>query len=151
MRLNSIKPSVGATKNRKRVGRGIGSGTGKTCGRGHKGQKSRAGGFHKVGFEGGQMPLHRRLPKRGFKSMKSFFTQQIRLGDIDRLGISIVNLSELKKCGLVSSSTRNVKIFLSGSIKKPIKVQDIPVSSGVKVAIEKAGGSIESTKEKESK
>ena len=151
MRLNSIKPSVGATKNRKRVGRGIGSGTGKTCGRGHKGQKSRAGGFHKVGFEGGQMPLHRRLPKRGFKSMKSFFTQQIRLGDIDRLGISIVNLSELKKCGVVSPLTRNVKIFLSGSIKKPIKVQDIPVSSGVKVAIEKAGGSIESTKEKESK
>ena len=151
MRLNSIKPSVGATKNRKRVGRGIGSGTGKTCGRGHKGQKSRAGGFHKIGFEGGQMPLHRRLPKRGFKSMKSFFTQQIRLGDIDRLGISIVNLSELKKCGLVSSSTRNVKIFLSGSIKKPIKVQDIPVSNGVKLAIEKAGGSIESTKEKESK
>ena len=151
MRLNSIKPAVGATKNRKRVGRGIGSGAGKTCGRGHKGQKSRAGGFHKVGFEGGQMPLHRRLPKRGFKSMKSFFTQQIRLGDIDRLGISIVNLSELKKCGLVSSLTRNVKIFLSGSINKPIKVLDIPVSSGVKAAIEKAGGSIENTKEKESK
>ena len=151
MRLNSIKPSVGATKNRKRVGRGIGSGTGKTCGRGHKGQKSRAGGFHKVGFEGGQMPLHRRLPKRGFKSMKSFFTRQIRLGDIDRLGISIVSLSELKKCGAVPSLTRDVKIFLSGSIKKPIKVLDIPVSSGVKAAIEKAGGSIESTKEKESK
>ena len=151
MRLNSIKPSVGATKNRKRVGRGIGSGTGKTCGRGHKGQKSRAGGFHKVGFEGGQMPLHRRLPKRGFKSMKSFFTRQIRLGDIDRLGISIVSLSELKKCGAVSSLTRDVKIFLSGSIKKPIKVQDISVSSGAKVAIEKAGGSIESTKDKESK
>ena len=151
MRLNSIKPSVGATKNRKRVGRGIGSGTGKTCGRGHKGQKSRAGGFHKVGFEGGQMPLHRRLPKRGFKSMKSFFTQQIRLGDIDRLGISVVNLSELKKSGAVSSLTRNVKIFLSGSIKKPIKVQDISVSSGAKLAIEKAGGSIESTLNKESK
>ena len=149
MRLNSIKPSVGATKNRKRVGRGVGSGTGKTCGRGHKGQKSRAGGFHKVGFEGGQMPLHRRLPKRGFKSMKSLFTQQIRLGDIDRLGISIVNLSELKKCGAVSSLTRHVKIFLSGSINKPIKVQDIRVSSGVRLAIEKAGGSIESTKETE--
>ena len=149
MRLNSIKPAVGATKNRKRVGRGIGSGTGKTCGRGHKGQKSRAGGFHKVGFEGGQMPLYRRLPKRGFKSMKSLFTQQIRLGDIDGLGISIVNLSELKKCGIVSSSTRNVKIFLSGSIKKSIKVQDIPVSRGVKIAIEKAGGSIENTKEKQ--
>ena len=151
MRLNTIKPSVGATKNRKRVGRGIGSGSGKTCGRGHKGQKSRAGGFHKVGFEGGQMPLHRRLPKRGFKSMKSLFTQQIRLGDIDRLGISIVNLSELKKCGAVPSLTRNVKIFLSGSIKKPVKVQDIPVSKGVKVAIEKAGGSVERTKGKESK
>ena len=151
MRLNSIKPSVGATKNRKRVGRGIGSGTGKTCGRGHKGQKSRAGGFHKVGFEGGQMPLHRRLPKRGFESMKSSFTQQIRLGDIDRLGISIVSLPELKKCGAVPSLTRNVKIFLSGSIKKPIKVQDISVSSGAKLAIEKAGGSIESIKDKESK
>ena len=151
MRLNSIKPAVGATKNRKRVGRGIGSGTGKTCGRGHKGQKSRAGGFHKVGFEGGQMPLHRRLPKRGFKSMKSLFTQQIRLGDIDHLGISIINLSELKKCGAVPSLTRNVKIFLSGSIKKPITIQGIPVSSGVKAAIEKAGGSIEGTKEKESK
>ena len=149
MRLNSIKPSVGATKNRKRVGRGIGSGTGKTCGRGHKGQKSRAGGFHKVGFEGGQMPLHRRLPKRGFKSMKSLFTQQIRLGDIDRLGISIVNLPELIKCGVVPSLTRQVKIFLSGSISKPIKVQDIPVSSGVRLAIENAGGSIESTKETE--
>ena len=151
MRLNSIKPSVGATKNRKRVGRGIGSGTGKTCGRGHKGQKSRAGGFHKVGFEGGQMPLHRRLPKRGFKSMKSSFTQEIRLGDIDRLGISIVSLPELKKCGAVPSLTRNVKIFLSGSIKKPIKVQDISVSSGAKLAIEKAGGSIESSLNKESK
>ena len=151
MRLNSIKPSVGATKNRKRVGRGIGSGTGKTCGRGHKGQKSRAGGFHKVGFEGGQMPLHRRLPKRGFKSMKSSFTQQIRLGDIDRLGISIVSLPELKKLGAVPSLTRNVKIFLSGSIKKPIKVQDISVSSGAKLAIEKVGGSIESTIDKESK
>ena len=151
MRLNSIKPSAGATKNRKRVGRGIGSGFGKTCGRGHKGQKSRAGGFHKVGFEGGQMPLHRRLPKRGFNSMKSLFTQQIRLGDIDRLGISIVNLSELKKCGAVSSVIRNVKIFLSGSIKKPIEVQGISVSRGVKVAIEKAGGSVESTKGKESK
>ena len=151
MRLNSIKPAAGATKNRKRLGRGIGSGTGKTCGRGHKGQKSRAGGFHKVGFEGGQMPLHRRLPKRGFNSMKSLFTQRIRLGDIDRLGISIVNLSELKKCGAVPSLTRNVKIFLSGSITKPIKVQDIPVSSGAKVAIEKAGGSIETIKEKESK
>ena len=91
------------------------------------------------------------FPKRGFKSIKSLFTQQIRLGDIDRLGISTVNLTELKKCGAVSSLTRNVKIFLSGSIKKPIKVQDIPVSSGVKIAIEKAGGSIESTKEKESK
>jgi large subunit ribosomal protein L15 len=153
MRLNSIKPAVGATRNKKRVGRGIGSGTGKTCGRGHKGQKSRAGGFHKIGFEGGQMPLHRRLPKRGFKSMKSLFTQQIRLGDIDRLGISTVNLSELKKCGLVSSLTRNVKVFLSGSIKKPVKVENIKVSRGVKVAIEKAGGSIENTKEieKESK
>jgi len=151
MRLNSIKPAVGATKNRKRVGRGIGSGAGKTCGRGHKGQKSRAGGFHKVGFEGGQMPLHRRLPKRGFKSMKSLFTQQIRLGDIDRLGISIVNLSELKRCGVVSALTRNVKIFLSGSINKPIKVQDISVSSGAKVAIEKAGGSIEINKDKESR
>ena len=151
MRLNSIKPSVGATKNRKRVGRGIGSGDGKTCGRGHKGQKSRAGGFHKVGFEGGQMPLHRRLPKRGFKSMRSSFTQQIRLGDIDRLGISIVSLPELKKCGAVSSLTRSVKIFLSGSIKKPIKVQDISVSSGARLAIEKAGGSIESTLDKESK
>jgi large subunit ribosomal protein L15 len=153
MRLNSIKPAVGATRNKKRVGRGIGSGTGKTCGRGHKGQKSRAGGFHKIGFEGGQMPLHRRLPKRGFRSMKSLFTQQIRLGDIDRLGISTVNLSELKKCGLVSSLTRNVKVFLSGSIKKPVKVENIKVSRGVKVAIEKAGGSIENTKEieKESK
>ena len=148
MQLNNL---IKNNKKKIRVGRGIGSGKGKTSSRGHKGQKSRAGGFHKVGFEGGQMPLHRRLPKRGFKSMKSLFTQQIRLGDIDRLGISIVNLSELKKCGAVSSLTRNVKIFLSGSIKKPIKVQDIPVSSGAKVAIEKAGGSIESTKEKESK
>ena len=149
LKLNNIS-DIGSAKKQKRVGRGIGSGTGKTSGSGHKGQKARSGVAIK-GFEGGQMPLHRRLPKRGFKSTKSLFTQQIRLGDIDRLGISIVSLSELKKCGAVSSLTRHVKIFLSGSIKKPIKIQDIPVSSGVKVAIEKAGGSIESTKEKESK
>ena len=148
LKVHHLRPAPGAHTPKTRKGRGEGS-KGKTAGRGTKGTKAR--GTVPASFEGGQMPLHRRLPKRGFKSMKSLFTQQIRLGDIDRLGISIVNLSELKKCGAVSSLTRNVKIFLSGSIKKPVKVQDIPVSSGAKVAIEKAGGSIESTKEKESK
>ena len=151
MRLNTIKPAAGSTRNKKRVGRGLGSGSGKTCGRGHKGQKSRSGGFHKIGFEGGQMPLHRRLPKRGFKSVKSLYTEQIRLGDLDKLDISTINLSELIKCGAVRSLTRRVKIYLSGQIKKSIKVQGIAMSNAVKVAIEKAGGSIEINNKEENK
>ena len=151
MRLNTIKPAAGSTRNKKRVGRGVGSGSGKTCGRGHKGQKSRSGGFHKIGFEGGQMPLHRRLPKRGFKSVKSLYTEQIRLGDLDKFDISIINLSELINCGAVRSLTRRVKIYLSGQIKKSIKVQGIAMSNAVKVAIEKAGGSIEINNKEENK
>ena len=151
MRLNTIKSPNGATKDKRRVGRGIGSGFGKTCGRGHKGQKSRSGGFHKVGFEGGQMPLHRRLPKRGFKSMKSLYTEQLRLGEIDKLGIDIVSLSTLIKSGAVRSLTRHVKIFLSGSISKPVKFHGISTSKAVKAAIEKAGGSVEDGNEKEEK
>ena len=123
MKLNTIVDKA-SIKKPKRVGRGIGSGTGKTSGAGHKGQKSRSGVAIK-GFEGGQMPLHRRLPKRGFKSMKSLFTQQIRLGDIDRLGISTVNLSELKRCGVVSSLTSNVKIFLSGPLKSAFYLANV--------------------------
>ena len=141
MELNTIKPAAGAKKNRRRVGRGIGSGLGKTAGRGHKGQKARAGGFHKVGFEGGQMPLQRRLPKRGFLATTITKAAEVRLGDLARVE-GDVNLEGLKKAGLVPNDARRAKIILAGKLEKAVKVSGIPASKGAKAAIEKAGGSV---------
>lgn len=144
MQLNTLKPGVGSTHARKRVGRGIGSGLGKTCGRGHKGQKSRAGGFHKVGFEGGQMPLQRRLPKRGFISLARDFKAEVRLGDLARLPVDTVDMLVLKQSGLVPQLARSVRIILSGSIDKALRIAGgVAVTKGAKAAIEAAGGSVE--------
>lgn len=142
MELNELKASPGARRARKRVGRGIGSGLGKTAGRGHKGQKSRAGGFHKVGFEGGQMPLQRRLPKRGFISPKRNETAQVRLGALARLEAETIDLLELKKAGLVPSLARQAKVFLSGSVERPLRLAGVLVTKGARAAIEAAGGSV---------
>ncbi len=142
MRLNTIKPADGATHAKKRVGRGIGSGLGKTCGRGHKGQKSRAGGFHKVGFEGGQMPLQRRLPKRGFVSLTKGDTAEVMLYALDKLEGNTVDLLTLKQAGLVPSRALAAKIVLSGAIGKAITVQGVGVTKGARAAIEAAGGKI---------
>lgn len=142
MQLNTIKPAEGSKKARRRVGRGIGSGLGKTAGRGHKGQKSRAGGFHKVGFEGGQMPLQRRLPKRGFKSQTLKFNAEVRLSDLERLGAEEVDLLTLKKAGLVPELAKNVKVIASGELTKKVVLKGIGATAGAKAAIEKAGGSL---------
>jgi large subunit ribosomal protein L15 len=143
MLLNTLKPAKGSKKPRTRVGRGIGSGLGKTCGRGHKGQKARAGGFHKVGFEGGQMPLQRRLPKFGFVSQKALVTQKIRLADLSRLETEQVTLDTLKAAGIVRRNTKFIKIYLSGEIKKVVHVLGIPVTKGARAAIESLGGKVE--------
>ena len=143
MELNNIKPAEGSTKNRRRVGRGIGSGLGKTAGRGHKGQKSRSGGFHKVGFEGGQMPLQRRLPKRGFISMTRNDIVQVRLSEIAAMPVDTIDLAALQQAGVVSHKALGAKVFLSGSIDKKVKLVGIGVTKGAKAAIEAAGGSIE--------
>lgn len=143
MRLNSIKPADGARHPRRRVGRGIGSGFGKTAGRGHKGQKSRAGGFHKVGFEGGQMPLQRRLPKRGFVSLTKKDAAEVRLSTLDKLSADTIDILVLKQVGAISRSVSKVKIILSGEIGRAIKLQGIAVTKGAKAAIESIGGSIE--------
>jgi large subunit ribosomal protein L15 len=143
MELNTIKAGVGARKPARRVGRGIGSGLGKTAGRGHKGQKSRAGGYHKVGFEGGQMPLQRRLPKRGFKTQSAKYNAEITLGELQRLGAAEVDLLTLKQAKLIGEMTRNVKVIKSGELT--IKVQlsgGILATAGAKAAIEAAGGSV---------
>ena len=140
--LNELKPST-PRKTHKRLGRGIGSGKGKTCGRGHKGQKSRSGGFHKVGFEGGQMPLHRRVPKFGFTSRKGLVSQQIRLETLNVLSGDEVTLDSLREAGLIRHNTKYVKIMLKGKIEKAVKVKGILVSQTAKAAIEKAGGSVE--------
>ena len=142
MELNSIKPGAGAKKARRRVGRGIGSGLGKTAGRGHKGQKSRAGGFHKVGFEGGQMPLQRRLPKRGFKSQLAKYNAEITLAALQRLGAAEVDLLTLKQAKLVSEMTRNVKVIKSGELKLKVALSGIAATAGAKAAIVAAGGSV---------
>jgi large subunit ribosomal protein L15 len=142
MELNSIKPAAGSNKPRRRVGRGIGSGLGKTAGRGHKGQKSRAGGYHKVGFEGGQMPLQRRLPKRGFKSQNLKFNDEVSLGDLDKLGLAEVDLLTLKGAKLVGQNVRNVKVIKSGELTKAVKLSGIGATAGAKAAIEAAGGSL---------
>jgi large subunit ribosomal protein L15 len=142
MRLNDLKPAPGSKSKRVRVGRGIGSGLGKTAGRGHKGQKARAGGFHKVGFEGGQMPLQRRLPKRGFVSMTREDTAQVRLGDLNKIEADSIDLLALKAAGMVPTRASAAKIFLKGEIKRAVKLQGVGVTKGARAAIEAAGGSI---------
>lgn len=145
MYLNSIKSCNGATKQRKRLGRGMGSGSGKTAGRGHKGQKSRAGGYHKIGFEGGQMPLYRRLPKRGFKSLNSKKATSLRLDSIENLTDTIINPAIIKKNGLITKRITQVKLYLSNknkSLNSKLNLEGIRVSAGVKKLIEAAGGSV---------
>lgn len=143
MLLNTIKPAEGATKERRRVGRGIGSGLGKTGGRGHKGQKSRAGGFHKVGFEGGQMPLQRRLPKRGFKSLTAAQNAEVRLGELSLVAVEEIDVLALKQAGLISAGALNVKVIASGEISKAVNLKGIKATKGAKAAIEVAGGKVE--------
>ncbi len=143
MQLNNIQPADGAKHAKRRVGRGIGSGLGKTAGRGHKGQKSRAGGFHKVGFEGGQMPLQRRLPKRGFKSQSKPFKAEVRLGDLASLPVAEIDMLALKQAGLISELARSVRVIKAGEISKKVVLKGIVATAGAKAAIEAAGGSIE--------
>jgi len=143
MRLNSIKPAPGAKQTRKRVGRGIGSGLGKTAGRGHKGQKARAGGFHKVGFEGGQMPLQRRLPKRGFVSLTAGLTAEVRLSDLEKLDGDAYDLAGLKAAGVVPRDALAAKVIVSGKLARAIKLSGVRVTKGARAAIEAAGGAIE--------
>ena len=142
MELNSIKPADGSKHAKRRVGRGIGSGLGKTAGRGHKGQKSRSGGYHKVGFEGGQMPLQRRLPKRGFKSTTLKFNAEVSLAALERLGAAEVDLAVLKQAGLVGQLAKVVKVIKAGELTKAVKLNGIGATAGAKAAIEAAGGSI---------
>ena len=142
MELNSIKPAAGAKHAKRRVGRGIGSGLGKTAGRGHKGQKSRSGGYHKVGFEGGQMPLQRRLPKRGFKSQSLKYNAEITLSDLARLDAAEVDMLALKQANLVGQMVKVVKVIKSGQLAKAVKLTGIGATVGAKAAIEAAGGSL---------
>jgi len=142
MELNNISPAAGAKHAKRRVGRGIGSGLGKTAGRGHKGQKSRAGGFHKVGFEGGQMPMHRRLPKRGFKSTTLRYNAEITLTTLEMLGAAEVDMLTLKQAGLVGELTKVVKVVNTGSLAKAVKLTGIGATAGAKAAIEAAGGTL---------
>lgn len=142
MQLNTIKPAAGAKKARRRVGRGIGSGLGKTAGRGHKGQSSRSGGFHKVGFEGGQMPLQRRLPKRGFNSLARGLTAEVRLSDLQKMQLADIDLKALKEAGVVPEATEAVKVILSGKLERKVSLSGLRVTKGARVAIEAAGGSI---------
>jgi large subunit ribosomal protein L15 len=143
MRLNTLKPGVGARSDAKRVGRGIGSGLGKTCGRGHKGQTSRAGGFHKTGFEGGQMPLQRRLPKVGFTSRKSRVTEEVRLSELALVEGGNVDLASLKAAGVIKQNALYAKVMVSGEINTPVTVRGIGVTRGARAAIEAAGGKVE--------
>jgi large subunit ribosomal protein L15 len=144
MRLNSLKPAPGANKDRHRVGRGGGSGWGKTAGRGHKGQKARSGGFHKLGFEGGQMPLHRRLPKRGFHSLTGNDVVEVRLSELETLTVTDVDLAALQSAGIVSKKALGAKIILSGKLTKRLNVKgDVKASKGARAAIEGAGGKVE--------
>lgn len=142
MELNSIKPAAGSKTCRRRVGRGIGSGLGKTAGRGHKGQKSRAGGYHKTGFEGGQMPLQRRLPKRGFKSALLRLNAQVTLTDLESLSVDVINRQVLVDAGFIRSNARVVKLIKCGSISKPLHVSGIQVTAGARQSVEAAGGSV---------
>ena len=142
MELNTIKPAEGAKKDKRRLGRGIGSGLGKTAGRGHKGQKSRSGGFHKVGFEGGQMPMQRRLPKRGFVSLTKAYTARVRVSELDAISVDEIDLLVLKQAGVIKGSVTGARIYLAGEITKPVKLRGIAVTKGARAAIEAAGGSI---------
>ena len=142
MELNNIQPADGAKHAKRRVGRGIGSGLGKTAGRGHKGQKSRAGGFHKVGFEGGQMPLQRRLPKRGFKSQAAPYKAEVRLSDLEKLPVAEVDMLALKQAGVVPELARVVRVIASGELTKKVTVKGLVATKGAKAAIEAAGGSV---------
>jgi large subunit ribosomal protein L15 len=143
MRLNTLKPAQGAKKTAKRLGRGIGSGTGKTSGRGHKGQKARSGGYHKVGFEGGQMPLQRRLPKFGFRSRKAKLTKQIRLTELERLGVKEITFELLRKKGLIGPLVKTVKVFKDSSIEKAMILKGLKISAGAKAMLESVGGKVE--------
>ena len=143
MYLNTLKPAEGSKKNAKRVGRGIGSGLGKTGGRGHKGQKARSGGFHKVGFEGGQMPLQRRLPKVGFTSRKAKFVEEVRLNELTKVGGDVVDLLALKTANIVGQQTMRAKVILSGEINQAVTVRGLGVTKGARAAIEAAGGKVE--------
>jgi large subunit ribosomal protein L15 len=142
MRLNSMKPAAGSRKAKRRVGRGIGSGLGKTAGRGHKGQKARSGGFHKVGFEGGQMPLQRRLPKRGFVSRSRDDVAEVRLSDLARLPVADIDLLALKAAGIVPAIAKSAKVIKTGKLEKAVKLTGIAATQGAKAVIEAAGGSI---------
>ena len=142
MQLNKIKPAEGSTHAKRRVGRGIGCGLGKTCGRGHKGQKSRSGGFHKVGFEGGQMPLQRRLPKRGFVSLTRYDGVQVRLSDLEKMPVDVIDLLALKQAGVVPAAALTAKVILSGELKRAVKLQGLLLTKGARAAVEAAGGSI---------
>ncbi|MGA7985865.1 MAG: 50S ribosomal protein L15 [Burkholderiales bacterium] len=143
MRLNDIKPAPGAKSSRRRVGRGIGSGLGKTAGRGHKGQKARSGGFHKIGFEGGQMPLHRRLPKRGFTSLTRDATAEVRLSELEQMSASEIDLAALKAEGVVSRQAQAAKVILSGKLVRKITLKGVRATKGARAAIESAGGKVE--------
>jgi large subunit ribosomal protein L15 len=143
MRLNTIKPAEGSKKEAKRVGRGIGSGFGKTCGRGHKGQKSRSGGFHKVGFEGGQQPLQRRLPKVGFNSRKARFVAEVRLHELEKAAGDIIDLLALKAANIIGHDIKRAKVIASGEINKAVTLSGLAVTPGARAAIEAAGGKIE--------
>lgn len=143
MYLNTLQPALGAKTPAKRLGRGIGSGKGKTCGRGHKGQRARAGGYHKVGFEGGQMPLQRRIPKSGFKSQKLLVSAEVRLSDLNKIEADSIDLIALKDAGLINKNIEHVKIILSGELKKNITVRGIAVTAGAQKAIEAVGGKVE--------
>jgi large subunit ribosomal protein L15 len=142
MKLNALQPAEGAKKARRRVGRGIGSGLGKTAGRGHKGQKSRAGGFHKVGFEGGQMPLQRRLPKRGFVSLTNARNVEVRLSEINNLPVDEIDLLTLIQANLIVSNALSAKVILSGEISRKVTLKGVGATKGAKAAIEAAGGSV---------
>ncbi len=142
MELNNLQPNAGSRPSRRRVGRGIGSGLGKTAGRGHKGQKSRSGGYHKVGFEGGQMPMQRRMPKRGFKSHLLKYNAEINLSELDQLGLDTVDLAALKQSGLVGQLIKVAKVIKSGELTRAVKLSGIGATAGAKAAIEAAGGSV---------
>jgi len=143
MQLNTLSSAQGSRQARRRVGRGIGSGFGKTCGRGHKGQKSRSGGYHKVGFEGGQMPIQRRLPKRGFRSAKKLISAQIRLSELNKVEGEVVDLAALRTAGLIHAGIKFAKVFASGGVNRAVSLKGVGASAGARAAIESAGGSVE--------